>query len=282
MENSAMYRLWKMPITFYGKVIDQNTNPIADAQIHFSWTDTSPEGRSEQNARSDTNGLFGLSGVTGRVLVVRVSKPGYYTSRRRSTGFDYGDGYQPDGNPVEFLLHKQGLGIDLISSRYGVAPNFHVAAPRDGTPVAVDLVQRKSGQGGQLVISQTKPDYLHTKQATAWRFRMEIQDGGFVEHNDEFPVEAPEIGYQPVVEFDFKIGETNWTTMLTRNYYIVFGQPRRYGWLKIETRIGSGGATLEYAINPDGSRYLEPKPPSPPQPRQLPLGVREVLPGNPP
>jgi hypothetical protein len=68
---------------------------------------------------------------------------------------------------------------------------------------------------------------------------------------------------------------------LNQQYYISFGQPRRYGWLKVETRIGSGGAVLEYAINPDGSRYLEPKPYSPPPHPELPPGMREVAPGNP-
>jgi hypothetical protein len=282
IENAAMTQLWKMPITFYGVVIDQNTNPVPDAQIHFAWTDLSPTRRSETNTQSDANGLFGLSGVTGRGLEVRVSKAGYYASRRGTTAFDYGDNYQPDGNPVLFLLHKHGTGADLITSRYGVTPDFPVSAPRDGTPVLVDLLHRKFGAEGQLEIKQVKPEYLDAKKATAWRFRMEIKDGGLLEHNDEFPFEAPQNGYQPVVDFDFKLGATNWTTMLSRHYYIAFGQPRRYGWLKVETRIGSGGATLEYAINPDGSRYLEPKPPTPPQPRQLPPGVREVIPGNPP
>lgn len=258
-ETAPIAQLWKMPISFYGKVIDQNTNPVPDAEIHFLWTDLSRNGTTETNTQSDVNGFFGLSGVRGRVLEVRVSKLGYYTSRRGTIGFDYGDGYQPDGNPVEFLLRKQGTGVELVTSGYGVTPDFPVSAPRNGTPVMVDILNRKVASDGQLEILQVKPEYLEAKKATAWRFRMEIRNGGFVEHNDEFPFEAPENGYQPVVDFDFKLGETNWTTMLERQYYIAFGQPRRYGWLKVETRIGSGGARLTYAINPDGSRYLEPK-----------------------
>ena len=126
IENAPMTQLWKTPITFHGRVIDQNTNPVPDAKIHFAWTDLSPNGTSETNTQSDVNGLFALSGVTGRGLSVYVSKPGYYLSKRSPTSFDYGDGYQPDGNPVEFILRKQGLGVDLITSRYGVTPEWRL------------------------------------------------------------------------------------------------------------------------------------------------------------
>lgn len=87
---------------------------------------------------------------------------------------------------------------------------------------------------------------------------MEIPDGGFVEENEEFPFEAPENGYQPVMEFNFQQGQTNWTIHLKDDYYIKFGNPARYGWLHLDTSINSG-VRLKYAINPTGSRNLEPK-----------------------
>jgi len=88
---------------------------------------------------------------------------------------------------------------------------------------------------------------------------MEIPDGGFVGHNDEFPFEAPESGYQPAVEFAFQQGQTEWRTDLKTNYYIKFGNPPKYGRIELDTSIMMAGARLIYAINPDGSRYLEPK-----------------------
>jgi hypothetical protein len=87
---------------------------------------------------------------------------------------------------------------------------------------------------------------------------MQASDGGFVEENDEFPFEAPESGYQPTVQFDFQKGQPGWTWDLQKDYYIKFGNPPRYGYLHLETSIGSG-IRLTYAINPDGSRNLEPK-----------------------
>jgi hypothetical protein len=94
--------------------------------------------------------------------------------------------------------------------------------------------------------------------ASGWSYRLSIPDGGLTECNDEFPYEAPESGYQSTIEFKFKTGETNWTESIDKTFYIAFGNPRRYGRIHVETTI-STGTILTYAINPDGSRNLEPK-----------------------
>ena len=88
---------------------------------------------------------------------------------------------------------------------------------------------------------------------------MEIPDGGFVEEKDEFPFEAPESGYQPVMEFNFQQGQADWIENLKKDYYIKFGNPPRYGRLHFDTSISKEGVRLTYAINPNGSRNLEPK-----------------------
>lgn len=280
LENAPLTQLWKTPITFYGRVVDQYTNPVPDAQIHFAWTDLSPSGRSETNTQSDTNGLFSLSGVTGRVLEVNVSKQGYYRSRRGTTGFDYGVEYQPDGNPLEFLLHKQGTGADLITSQYGVARDLGFSMPRDGVPVWVDFINRQVGNAGQIELSSIKPPRWEKVKDPSWSLRLSIPDGGLIEHDDEFAFEAPQSGYQPTIEFHFKAGETNWGETLQKKFYIAFGEPRRYGRITIDTGIYMG-MNLGYAINPAGSRNLESRPPAPSPRRQLPPGGVEVGPGDP-
>jgi hypothetical protein len=73
-----------------------------------------------------------------------------------------------------------------------------------------------------------------------------------------FAYEAPESGYQPVVEFRFQKGDTNWTERIDKTFYVAFGTPRKYGRLHVETTMTSG-TILDYAINPVGSRNLEPK-----------------------
>ncbi|HEV2692654.1 MAG TPA: hypothetical protein VG347_07125, partial [Verrucomicrobiae bacterium] len=69
---------WLTPIEFYGLVIDESNNPVADVQIDFSCSDMSPTGTSDYHAASGANGLFSLKNVTGKLLVIKsISKSGY-------------------------------------------------------------------------------------------------------------------------------------------------------------------------------------------------------------
>jgi hypothetical protein len=53
-------------------------------------------------------------------------------------------------------------------------------------------------------------------------------------------------------------GESDWATQITKTYYIAFGQPRKYGWLRVNANIAQQTVFLQYVINPSGSRNLEP------------------------
>ena len=265
------------PIEFYGIVMDEAMLPIADADIHFS--ETTPPAATK---KSGADGRFSLAGVSGRYLDVKVSKPGYYASKSNRSWFDFSPTFgspnetRDPSRPVIFQLRKKGPGADLITSQYGVFPELEFSMPGDGSPVRVDFLTRKVGNSGHLQLSSLKPPPEQAPAATEWSFRLSIPDGGLVEHRDEFPFEAPESGYKPTVEFQFKRGETNWVELLRKEFYIVFGQPRKYGRLKLQTGIDRG-VYVGYAINPDGSRYLEPKEKQP-QRRQLPPGVVEIIP----
>ena len=160
--------------------------------------------------------------------------------------------------PVLFHLRKKGEGVDLITSQYGVHWDVQAPIPLDGTPVRLNFFNRKVGSDGQIELSNIKPNRLKQERASEWSFKMSITDGGFVEQNDEFPFEAPESGYQPVLNFHFKNSDTNWTETIRKSYYIAFGQPRKYGRLDLDTQM-YWGTRLTYAINPEGSRNLEPK-----------------------
>jgi uncharacterized repeat protein (TIGR03803 family) len=251
------------PIDFYGKVVDEKSNAVSNAGVSFRWSDLTARGfENSSTAQSDSNGLFSLTGKQGGSLTVSVGKNGYYTFDRWGKTFFYskmdaGRKHIPDPlNPVIFYLRKKGQGVELIASENGMRPDVWVRVPKDGTPVRVDFFQKQPSVTGQLEISQIKPPW---QGATNWSFRLHIPEGGLVENQDEFQFEAPETGYQTTVGYDFKKGETNWTTQVTKQFYITFGQPRKYGWLRIESNLAQETIFLTYAINPTGSRNLEPQ-----------------------
>jgi hypothetical protein len=250
-------------IVFYGKVLDENNEPVLGANVEFSWTQVQGQADFKRNTSSSAGGLFSLTGVNGSALDVHVSKSGYYSvkaSNRENYTYMALPGcqpFQPDqGYPVVFHLRKKGPGAELITSRRGMSPALDISGLASGAPVRVDLVNQTAGANGELELSAIKPP--RGQPATKWSFRISILDGGVVEENDEFPFEAPESGYKPVVEYEFRVGETNWTENLHKRYYIVFGAPPKYGWIDVQTGIYRG-VSLSYAINPDGSRYLEPR-----------------------
>jgi hypothetical protein len=268
--NIASLDRYQTPIEFYGRVLDENERPVQGAIVEFSWSDRSADGQSTRRTTSDSNGSFALKGVQGKGLDVRIQNTGYYSAPSNPISFEYFDRTERDfhqpskANPVVFRLRKQGVGAELITSAYGVSPDLYVKAPRNGEIVWVDLLARKVGSAGQLEISHVKPDLEHWREATEWSFRLSLPDGGLVEQNDDFPFEAPEEGYEPVVEFQFHREDANWTTILQKRYYIAFGRPRRYGRLEVETAL-ERGIRIQYAINPTGSRNLEPAKSAPSQ-----------------
>ena len=249
------------PFAFYGMVVDENTQAVAGASVHFGLrTTSSADGTLQVNDASATDGSFSLAKGTGSHLHVDVWKTGYYNmgSQNQTEFDDTTGGNSSKENPVLFHLRKKGEGVNLITSQYGMTPDFLFSTPLDGTPVRVDFFNRKLSGEGQMEISAVKPDRLKQERTSEWSFKMSIPDGGFIEEADEFPFEAPESGYQPTIEFHFKAGDTNWTDTIHKSYYIAFGQSRKYGRLDLDTQM-YWGTRLTYTINPDGSRYLEPK-----------------------
>lgn len=254
------------PIRFYGKVVDENSQPIPGCKALFEWRGVLLHGSEKADVVSDAAGLFSFTNGIGTHLAVSVENSNYYASaRNRGNGsFQYVDSgreaFTPDPNhPVVFYFHKKGVGASsLITSQYGVYSDFSVKVPLDGAPVHVDLLQRKTGSG-PLEITQVKPEYARSRTATNWSLALKIPGGGFVSGGDEeFPFHPPESGYRPEVEFNFEKGQTNWTTAIEKHYYIRFGDPPLYGRLRLHTDISIDSVRLTYTINPDGERNLEP------------------------
>jgi len=254
------------PIRFYGKVVDENARPISGFKAHLEWSGILVPGREQADVISDAAGRFWLTNAFGAHLALSLEDSNYYSSaRNRNNGtFQYvesvREAFKPDpSQPVIFYFHKKGTGArSLITSQYGVYDDFSVKAPLDGTPLKVNLLQRKTGTG-PLEISQVKPEYAKSRTATNWSLTMRIPGGGFVSGGDEeFPFHPPESGYRPEVQFNLDKGGTNWAADIRKEYYIRFGDPPLYGRLRVDTGISSDSVRLSYTVNPDGERNLEP------------------------
>jgi hypothetical protein len=257
---------WKTPITFYGRVVDEKMHPVANAEIDFSWTDTSKKGSSTDHANSDAAGKFSLQDRRGRFLQVRVHKEGYYPANKLNRlSFDYAGFWDihyhvPDANsPVLFHLRGRGVGEALIEEE------IRPTVPADGTAVRFDLLSGGHlSPNGQLEIAAITNAEAYPPRFFDWRATIKVPDGGLVEYDTEFPFEAPEDGYQPRVDFDMPQAAPNWQHGVDKTYFIRFGTPPKYGRIQIHMNGDSQKISITYAVNPSGSRNLEPSPPVPP------------------
>ena len=259
-----------MPLNFYGKVVDEKDQPIIGARIQFIWTDLSTKGSSNSESITDTKGQFSLKGKTGKFLEVDIRKEGYYRPKEvQLAGFEYADfssaNYnEPDPNkPVIFHLRKIATGEQLVTGEVDV-----ITSP-DGTPERVDLMNRGSvSPDGQLEISAVTNTEKYPPRYFDWRATLSMRNGGMLEHSDEFPFEAPAAGYTPQEQFNYPMSDTAaWQRVVSKNYYITFGSPPKYGRIEISINGGSQHVDVRYWINPSGSRNLEPSQPQPvPQP----------------
>jgi hypothetical protein len=249
---------WKVPIQFYGKVVDENRSPVRDAKVHFQWTDLS-HGTSEADSVSDGQGNFSLGGVQGKRLLVRVTKPGYYASSQNEGSFEFANPfeeiyYRPSkAKPVLFYLRKKGEGAQLIKK------SIQVVLPGDGSGANVDLATGRVSASGQLEVHAWKPwPPRPLLPHYDWKVTFAIPDGGLVEAPEQFAFEAPEAGYKPSFEFNMPADAGDgWRVEVEKAFYFSYGQPRRYGCLNFRTDGHSRYIFINYVFNPSGSRNLE-------------------------
>lgn len=259
--NSFLLDKWQAPIDFYGKVIDQNSNPVNMANIHFQWNEFPTEdGMRNADIRSDTQGLFSLEGAIGLTLKVSVGKNGYYSSSMNNNFYTYGSlggaKFFPDSqNPVVFHLRKKGRGESLITLKR----NYRI--PRDGTPTAINLssgASSTSDNGDFVVQCWTKDAGKHSGKKYDWHCVMTIPGGGAITNDDEFAFEAPETGYKPSLEISMPADRPDWRNDVDLKFYYLLANGC-YGRMTFSMIAGGQHfCMIDSVFNPSGSRDLEP------------------------
>jgi hypothetical protein len=253
------------PITFYGKVVDQNGNPVADADVDYGTIDKFDANGSDYTGKSDGNGSFFKSGIAGAVLTVGVRKEGYYNIHGASdAAFAYG--VAPDAtrkepptadNPAIFVLQKMGATEPLMhvnSRQYKVS--------KTGEPMEINLLTGKQvslGQGSIRFERRANDEKKDQHGRFDWSVRVTIPNGGLVEREGQFAFEAPATGYEPAVEINMpaELGE-QWRYSVNKDYFVRIREGQ-YARVNLEIYAGHDNSiVLESFVNPNpGSRNLE-------------------------
>jgi len=258
--------LAKMPIVFYGKVVDEsNGAPIKGARIDFQWADLSPNRVSNRATYSDAQGKFHLSGVRGMQLSVHPYKDGYYTVNRDvQKSFEYAaffepNFYRPDlQNPAIFKLHKAhgtAEGLLVRECVFKVIPN--------GEPTQIALRTASRGAPADITISINRDERMENRRYD-WNATIAGMDGaGLIECDDEFMFEAPEGNYEEMFCYKFKTNSPQWKNSMEKKYYVRSSDGKTYARIEVRLRPkyqDNAAAFIKFHINPTGSRNLESPP----------------------
>ncbi|HZR16291.1 MAG TPA: carboxypeptidase-like regulatory domain-containing protein [Verrucomicrobiae bacterium] len=253
---------WRTPIAFYGKVVDERGMAVSNATVDFSCNDIS--GTSSYHSKSDTNGLFSISHIRGKMLVVAITKDDYYTSRADEDSFYYaGQNVNFVPNPAKpelFHLRKIGLREPLIhvGAPLGGKKDFRIK--RDGTPVEVSLTSGKTVAPGtgDLRVECWTDDEGHKGEHYDWRCRISVPRGGILPYTNEFPFQAPNEGFGDSDEINMPASlENGWGRNAKRSYFLKLANGN-YARMTFEMIAGGDHFfEVESFVNPSGSRNLE-------------------------
>ncbi len=252
--------MFNAPIAFYGKVVDQNGDPVPDANVRYTAVDKFVEPWGADYAdRSDDKGLFRITGIKGAALYVEVSKRGYYQIEDSGYFIGYGipnERKRPSPtDPAIFVLRKMGVAEPLK-----VFSSGGIRIPKDGKPVEISLTQGhvKSGKGDVLIEVWTQDQQKDEKRRYPWKLRISVPDGGLIQRKDEFIFMAPVDGYEPSVEVSASPADDHWQRDFDGQFFVKLKDGT---FARLALLLVTGGdhfVMIESFLNPKpGSRNLE-------------------------
>lgn len=257
-QEKAFLRAFSTPINFWGKVVDEEGNPVSGAIIKLGTANRPWQTGTQYERITDTAGLFEVSGVKGLSISVNVSKEGYYQTPRSRGQLSYA---QPSGNkyplptsdkPAIFELRKMGETVPLIH-----VSERSVRLPKNGSPVEVNLETGLTTGSGDLKVQCWTNDQDKDAQGRYdWKCVLTVSGGGLIERTDRFAFEAPAEGYKESVELMSPL--VRWVSNVEKQYFVKLSDNR---YARINFRMRTGGEhffVVEAYLNPTpGSRNLE-------------------------
>jgi len=262
-------------VRFYGKVVDQNNQPIDGVEI-IAYSKQYTESIKEQvlyggekidtkrlKVFTDASGLFLISGYRARNLRFESIEKFGYTMSSKLPGFSYSPSYSvrhvPDEfSPVVFSMWKKGETEPLVKRhwRKRIVP--------DGRSYSFDLENSRIVKGGETGDFKIKINADYRKREGTvnypWTVEVEIPEGGATIAKSPHPYMAPEFGYKTNLFWNSKTNSKSWSRDLKQTVYVKGKGGKFYASVTLSVKIfhtNSASIVMDVLLNPAGSRNLE-------------------------
>jgi hypothetical protein len=244
-------------LEFYGKIIDQDGNPVGGVNVDAGVgliLDAAHSGGKDFYTESDPDGNFSFVGIRGAGVGFTLTKEGYTYNRRLASS----------NRPNDYIPNPQKPVIFTIWKLRGAESMVHTTIREsglacDGTPREFDLMTGHRDTGGFVAELNRNPLNIDGGKPFDWTLTLKVTGGGLIAITDAYPNEAPSDGYQATVEIIMHANDSQWTPELARSYYVFDG--KNYGRVTINIVANYQPPPtlfdIDAYINPSGSRNLE-------------------------
>jgi len=279
-------------ITFYGHVLDQYNQPVANTKISYTGTSNYlMTGAGRGAVLTDEQGYFEID-THGAVLVIAGIEHKEITARGVVRFLSYSgdaEGF-PNWHDYDEKDKAYVFNVWRLSQYEGaISGNIRDGYKRTGDTYTLKMEggmkkQKifEGEQSGHLRVSCTrKPHMEHHRDFGDWTARITPINGGIQETNDQYTNLAPESGYMPSLDIDMRLGTKDYVPYLRdKKYYFTSNNGKEYGSLQVSFEPHGKAEDdryciirMSYKINPTGSRNLELKRSNTSQP-QLPTAQK--------
>jgi hypothetical protein len=268
-------------ILFYGKVVDQFTNPVVGADVEVSVPVVNLLGAMSYDKRTlktDKDGSFevssrtyGVSKLKGHDLDIKeIAKYGYggnwYNGTNSGFSFSLGNSqrFRPDPqHPVVYQLRKTGIPAFLF---HETDLEFELRTTASGWTFGYDFIRRHRLDNINLLILNYDPVFpdlklkatFNTNNATWTVALMPGNTNGGIIASEQMLYEAPETGYQ--AEYVFTPEQDYLKPVKVPHLYLKSREPAIY--TRIDIKYINANKDFfrlkgESVTNPYGERNLE-------------------------
>jgi hypothetical protein len=262
--NSSHYQ----PIFFYGQVIDQNTNPLAGAEVSVSIPQSQVFAPNAAGDFPVTNNLLHLTletGADGRFEITGESGTGVDFESIKKDGFEVEPMRRAQGaqqgsidSPIIFKMWNTNIHEQLITGK----PAFEIVP--DGRSYFINLTSGAISEdgNGDLQVVVKYADKVERNRLYDWSCQINVVNGGLLEETTRAAMYlAPAEGYTNSFQMQDQIKGGQRGEIGERRFYLLLKNRKEYGQMTINVNAPynddiPGLIRLSYAINPSGSRIL--------------------------